>query len=303
MRSTRLPYLQMSLAITGLILASGCKERNSQSLVFDSDYSDQVASTTYNNLTVSFYDPLAFSSACEPPNGVPKENGVAVAQGVFGLQCWDSWYPVNDPDNPQDVEPSDIKDAVNKGYKIYSKRDYLEEAYKACGGRCVRKTYEDKFEINLPGCAFPGLKDSCDGKTYEISTNFGGKATEKVYMHSVCPTNHWKNLAKAAFGVDDNHCAHPHIDVSQNLLGKLGFSREKQGDIRVKISVFGGGSSKGSEKPKQSSTTYSQDNVVAPGGLAPNGYPFCTNSSAAPNEWGWDDSVTDPTGSHSCVGR
>ena len=31
-----------------------------------------------------------------------------------------------------------------------------------------------------------------------------------------------------------------------------------------------------------------------------NGYPYCTNGSNTGRGYGWDTSVTDPTGSHSC---
>jgi hypothetical protein len=297
------------LVVAGSIVAAACKSRDSQSVVLDSGYGGGGgAQDSYSDLTVSFYDMYAFSSACQAPYGVPKDNGVAVAEGVFGLQCKDNWVLVPDADNPQDVEPGDIKDAKSKGFNIATKRQYLEESYKKCGGRCVRKRYDGKFEINLPSCNMPGLSDACDGKIYEISTN-QAKGSEKVYMHSVCPASHWKNLAKQAFGVDNNHCSHPHIDISTKLLGKLGLDTNKQNDLRVTIKLSGsGGSTQGGFTGDTNDGGFgggfgggNMDGGSSGGDRAPNGFPYCTNGSDNGGGWGWDESVMDPKGSHSCV--
>jgi hypothetical protein len=319
-----------SLVVAGSILASACKSRDSQSVVLEEGYSGGGgAQNSYSGLTVSFYDMYAFSSACQAPAGVPKDNGVAVAEGVFGLQCKDNWVLVPDADNPQDVEPGDIKDAKSKGFNIATKRQYLEESYKMCGGRCVRKRYDGKFEINLPSCNMPGLSDACDGKIYEISTN-QAQGSEKVYMHSVCPASHWKNLAKQAFKVDNNHCSHPHIDISTKLLGKLGLDTNKQDALRVTIKLSGsgggthggftgggyeeggatGGYEGGATGGYEGGATGGYEGGATGGNeggasveLAPNGYPYCTNGSNNGDGWGWDEAVTDMNGSHSCVPR
>jgi hypothetical protein len=308
--------LLSSVLLASTAFSVGCKNREARSFAkndANSGYNGAPAAPetskgtgdSYTGLTVSFYDMYAFTSACQAPAGVPAGNGVAVAEGVFGLQCQDNWVPVPNADDPQDVEPGDIKDANAKGFKISTKRDYLEEAFKMCGGRCVKKAGEGKFLINLPRCNMPGLKDACDGKIYEISTNMG-KGSEKVYMHSVCPASHWKNLAKQAFKVDDNHCSHPHIDISTKMIGKLGLDTNVQSQLQVTISLSGSGGAAqpGGPSPSAPSGPYGPQGGGSAGNVDPaTGFPYCTNGSNTGNGYGWDESVTDPKGGHSCVPR
>jgi hypothetical protein len=55
---------------------------------------------------------------------------------------------------------------------------------------------------------------------------------------------------------------------------------------------------------QQSTSTSTDNSSEAPQATtAPNGYPYCTNGSNNGDGWGWDEAVSDPNGSHSCVAR
>jgi hypothetical protein len=189
---------------------------------------------TESSLTVSFFEPHTFPQTCEPPKNLPRDHGIAVSEGVFGLTCHDNWVYVPDPNNPQDVEWGDIRDAATRGHAVTSKREYLELAYQVCGGRCVQKD-GGNFWMNLPRCNLPGYADTCDGRVYRLTSSMAPLASELVYMQSACPINHWKNLTKAAIGVDTNHCASPHADLSTSLRERVGANRARQEELRVTI--------------------------------------------------------------------
>lgn len=186
--------------------------------------------------TVTFYDPGQFGNRCSPPPGVSSSNGIAPAEGLFGVSCTDNWKEVPDPQNVQDVEPGDISAAQQKGQKISSKFDFLKKAAELCGGKCV-KMNGGKYQINLPTCS-----STCGNRTFTMTTNKTGDKAFKVFIESACPARHWKNLAKAAMGIDNNHCGTPsHIDISTSMTQELGLSSHDQEGLIAYVSEGEGG--------------------------------------------------------------
>lgn len=227
----------------GLAATAGCKYGASpSSQTLDEKTFDKTGSAT--NLSVTRYDPDEFcfyrdaakgqkvlKPECQPPAGssLSYDNGIAVAEGLFGLTCEDNFVDV-DLDNIPDVEQRDIHDAQSWNLShIETERDYLEEAYKQCADVCVHVRQvdgKDVYSVNLPRCS------GWQGKIFELATN-QAKASKTVFAQSACPARHWKNVAKERFGkgraLAKNHCAHPtHIDISTKIAAELGVTDATQ---------------------------------------------------------------------------
>jgi len=163
---------------------------------------------------------------------------------------------------------------------------------------------DGKYQINLPSC--PSV---CSNKTYDVTSNLSQEKL-KVYFHSVCPARHWKNLFKAVIGVDNNHCARPHLDISTSLFGRLGFSYENQDRLKVGIAVSGAATGKAIDITEQKDPTgnhpackdaesadprhpgWGWENGRSCKITAPSAYPNCSQgSSADPRHpgWGWEN--------------
>ncbi len=203
----------------------------------DSSSQSSSPSSGSKNLSVSFYDPSRFSSSdrCPPPSGLNSSQGISPAEGLLGVSCSDNWVAVPNPWTVQDVESSDIQDVKAKGYQISSNFDYLNLAFQKCGGSCVKRSRDkygkEVYEINLPRCT-----NVCQNKVYSLKTTHSRGKDVKVFIESACPAKHWKNVFKAAIGVDTNHCAQPnHIDISKGLIPMLGFDNYSQHDVKASV--------------------------------------------------------------------
>jgi mannan endo-1,4-beta-mannosidase len=236
-------HISWAALVLSLTATAGCKNDATPSSKTLDDAAPSTAETA-TNLSVTRYDPDAFcykwdaatkqnvlKPECQPPagSGLSYSDGIAVAEGLFGLTCEDNFVDV-DLNAIPDVEQRDIDDA--RGWylsHIKSKFDYLKEAYKQCADVCVhvRKVDgKDVYSVNLPRCS------GWQGKTYELATN-QAKGSKTVFAQSACPARHWKNVAKERFGkgieAAKNHCAHPtHIDISTKIAAELGVTDATQ---------------------------------------------------------------------------
>jgi hypothetical protein len=236
-------HVTRAVLVLGLTATAGCKNDAEPSSKTLEEGTGSTAETA-TDLSVTRYDPDAFcfywdaakkqnvlKPECQPPagSGLSYDDGIAVAEGLFGLTCEDNFVDV-DLANIPDVEQRDINDAQSWNLShIKTKLDYLKEAYAQCADVCVHVRQvdgKDVYSVNLPRCS------GWQGKTYELATN-QAKGSKTVFAQSACPARHWKNVAKERFGkgidLAKNHCAHPtHIDISTKIAAELGVTDATQ---------------------------------------------------------------------------
>jgi hypothetical protein len=192
-------------------------------------------------LSVSFYNPDDFGSKFPWVGGA--DGGIAVSPHVAGapLSCTDNVIE----ESINGGQFTDVEDSDLNHIGVGSDAEYLQRSLAACGcdettgrgascgkklvNRCITKTGQNSYKINKPNCQPRNQK-----QLYEIKNEQTGQSA-KVFIESTCPSNHWKNVAKAALGVDNNHCAKPHVDISTRLLGKIGidYSNQNQSSITL----------------------------------------------------------------------
>lgn len=235
-------------------------------------------------LSFTFYDPAAFGKRCPNPGGA--DGGIAPAEGmkIIAFTCAENWIEVKDPNNPPDIEAHTISNANKAGHNIRSKKEYLDKGLTLCAGRCVKRE-GTKYYINLPDCG-----NVCEKfkSTYTLTDGSTGK-TAKVFVESVCPARHWKNILNAELGVADNHCATPnHIDISTAIEGKFGIDRSHQGKRFVTLTAGDDAPlPPGPQTQPPSSVTPPTAPPPSADGTSGLNAPQCPGNVSCKGGWGW----------------
>ena len=224
-----------------LVSMTNCN-RSNHSTALNNDSSDTGPRNT--GLSVSVYNPYDFDRSSLFP-GVPgAQGGVAVSQFVLGaeLSCVDSFVEYDYYGGHfEDVEDNDLPDAG-----VSTDEEYVQKALLTCGcdettgqgpfcsrqlaDRCITKIAPNRYKVNKPNCQPISGSD----KLYKLTNEQTG-VSATVFIETTCPLSHWKNMAKNYFGVDDFHCAKPHVDLSTSVFAMLGITDATQSSTSVSL--------------------------------------------------------------------
>ncbi len=203
---------------------------------------------TSEPLAFTFYESKAFGGKCPPPSPDPDiKGGFAPAEGdpITEARCTDNWIPLDNPSEPPDIESGDRQWLSRILGRSSSKKDWIDLGLIHCKDQCVRQVGQ-VIEINLPTCTteeaglyrqrVPAAGSHCNGRVYTLLTDSGEKA--KVYIQSICPSRHWKNLIKTRLGLPSCQSKNQ-IDLEKETLHDQAFlghlTTADQGKKKVRL--------------------------------------------------------------------